>query len=127
MIWFGYIALLSQCEEGWAVFKLIKLFLPAVAAPRGEGRGVSTLRSVQYLCERGRTVYFMPFLYVRTTETSPKNLIDSLTNPSALHNTENTKQIFPEKELCGHSPNFHIHVSVSDLYISPIDLPCLFC
>jgi hypothetical protein len=32
-------------------------------------------------------------------------------------NTENTKQIFPEKELCGLSPNFHIHVSVSDLYI----------
>ncbi len=26
------------------------------------------------------------------------------------------KQIFPEKELLGHSPNFHIHVSVSDLY-----------
>jgi hypothetical protein len=24
--------------------------------------------------------------------------------------------IFPEKELRGHSPNFHIHVSVSDLY-----------
>jgi hypothetical protein len=24
------------------------------------------------------------------------------------------KQIFPEKELRGHTPNFHIHVSVSD-------------
>jgi hypothetical protein len=33
------------------------------------------------------------------------------------NNTENSKQIFPEKELPGHSPNFHIHVSVSDLYI----------
>ncbi len=41
------------------------------------------------------------------------------------HNTKNSKQIFPEKELCGQSPNFHIHVSVSDLYISPIDLPIL--
>ena len=30
---------------------------------------------------------------------------------------ENLKQIFPEKEHRGHSPNFHIHVSVSDLYI----------
>ncbi len=29
---------------------------------------------------------------------------------------ENSKQIFPEKELRGHSPNFHIHVSVIDLY-----------
>jgi hypothetical protein len=28
-------------------------------------------------------------------------------------------------ELRGHSPNFHIHVSVSDLYISTIDLPVL--
>jgi hypothetical protein len=40
-------------------------------------------------------------------------------------NTENSKQIFPEKELWGHSPNFYIHVSVSDLYISTIDLPIL--
>jgi hypothetical protein len=32
--------------------------------------------------------------------------------------TENLKQIFREKELCSHSPNFYICVSVSDLYIS---------
>ena len=41
------------------------------------------------------------------------------------HNTENSKQIFPEKELCGLSPNFHIHVSVRDLYIPTISLPIL--
>jgi hypothetical protein len=29
-------------------------------------------------------------------------------------NTENSKQIFPEEELRGLIPNFHIHVSVSD-------------
>ncbi len=29
-------------------------------------------------------------------------------------NTENAKQIFPEKDLRGHSPSFNIHVSVSD-------------
>ncbi len=40
-------------------------------------------------------------------------------------NNENSKQIFPEKELRGHSPNFHIHVSVSHLYIPTIDLPTL--
>ncbi len=42
-------------------------------------------------------------------------------------NIENSKQIFPEKELHGHCPNFHIHVSVSDLYeyIATIDLPIL--
>jgi hypothetical protein len=28
--------------------------------------------------------------------------------------------VFPEKELRGHSPNFHMHVSVSDLYIPSI-------
>jgi hypothetical protein len=31
------------------------------------------------------------------------------------HNTENLKQIFPEKKLRGHSPNSYIYVSVSDL------------
>jgi hypothetical protein len=41
------------------------------------------------------------------------------------HNTENLKQIFPEKELRGLNPNFHIHVSVSDLYIIKICLPIL--
>ncbi len=40
-------------------------------------------------------------------------------------NTENWKQIFPKKELRGHSPNFHIFVSVSDLYFPTIDLPIL--
>ncbi len=40
-------------------------------------------------------------------------------------NTENSKNIFPEKELHAHSPNFHIHVSVSFLYIPTIDLPTL--
>ncbi len=35
-------------------------------------------------------------------------------------NTENWKQIFPDKELRSLSVNFHIHVSVSDLYIMEI-------
>jgi hypothetical protein len=47
--------------------------------------------------------------------------------PTALqrHNTENSKQIFPEKKLRRLSPNFHIHVSVSNLYIPTIGLPIL--
>ncbi len=36
-----------------------------------------------------------------------------------------SKQIFPEKEYRGVSPNFHIHASVSDLYIATIGLPIL--
>jgi hypothetical protein len=37
----------------------------------------------------------------------------------------NSKQIFPDKELRGHSPNSYIHVSVSDLNIPTIGLPIL--
>jgi hypothetical protein len=40
-------------------------------------------------------------------------------------NAENFKQIFPEKEYRGLSPNFHIHVSVSELYIPTMGLPFL--
>jgi hypothetical protein len=40
-------------------------------------------------------------------------------------NTEISKQIFSEKEYRGLSPNFHIHASVSDLYIPMISLPIL--
>jgi hypothetical protein len=40
-------------------------------------------------------------------------------------NAENLKQIFPEKEYRGLSPNFHIHVSVSELYIPTTGLPFL--
>ncbi len=39
--------------------------------------------------------------------------IRRLFNPALLRkNAENLKQIFPEKEYRGLSPNFHIHVSV---------------
>jgi hypothetical protein len=40
-------------------------------------------------------------------------------------NAENWKQIFPEKEYRGLSPNFHIQVSVSGLYIPTMELPVL--
>ncbi len=40
-------------------------------------------------------------------------------------NNEISKQIFPEKEYRGLSPNFHILASVSDLYIPSISLPIL--
>jgi hypothetical protein len=50
--------------------------------------------------------------------------------PSAQHalqrqTTKISKQIFPEKDYQGLSPNFHIHASVSDLYIPTIGLPIL--
>jgi hypothetical protein len=40
-------------------------------------------------------------------------------------NAENLKQIFPEKEYRGLSPNFHIHVFVSELYVPTMGLPFL--
>ncbi len=40
-------------------------------------------------------------------------------------NTKISKQIFPEKEYRGLSPNFHIHASVSDLYFPTIGLSIL--
>jgi hypothetical protein len=39
---------------------------------------------------------------------------------STVHCNENPIYVFPEKELRGLSPNFHIHVSVRDLYIPMI-------
>jgi hypothetical protein len=46
-------------------------------------------------------------------------------NTLQRQNTKISKQMFPEKEYRGLSPNFHIHVSVSDLYIPTIGLPIL--
>jgi hypothetical protein len=40
-------------------------------------------------------------------------------------NAGNLKQIFPEKEYRGLSPNFHFHVSASKLYIPTMGLPVL--
>jgi hypothetical protein len=40
-----------------------------------------------------------------------------------LHFKEISIYVFPEKQLCGLSSNFHIHVSVSDVYIPTIGPP----
>jgi hypothetical protein len=40
-------------------------------------------------------------------------------NKLQRHNTENSKQIFPEKEWRGLSLNFHIHLSVNDYTYNP--------
>ncbi len=44
---------------------------------------------------------------------------------SVLHCTENSKQIFPEDKLRSLVPDFYIHVSVRDLYITTIGSPIL--
>jgi hypothetical protein len=58
--------------------------------------------------------------------TGPSFAVYSITSPLLQRqNTEILKQIFPVKEYRGLSPNFHIHASVSDLYIPTIGLPIL--
>ena len=54
-----------------------------------------------------------------------KTLLESGECTLQRQNAENLKQIFPEKEYRGLSPNFHIHVSVSELHISTMGLPVL--
>jgi hypothetical protein len=39
----------------------------------------------------------------------------------SAHTAMKIIDVFPEKKLRGLRPNFHIHVSVSDLYIPRID------
>jgi hypothetical protein len=54
------------------------------------------------------------------------SLISAMAMDTAMNQyRKNWKQILPEKELRGHSPNFLIHVSVSDLNIPTIHLPIL--
>ncbi len=55
----------------------------------------------------------IPTLFVKKTYTLQRQ------------NAENLKEIFPEKEYRGLSPNFHIHVSLSELYIPTMGLPIL--
>jgi hypothetical protein len=43
--------------------------------------------------------------------------------PLPLHCKQNPIYVLREKKLRGLSPNFHIYVSVSDLYIPPIGPP----
>jgi hypothetical protein len=59
--------------------------------------------------------------HVDRLKVSPSSVVSTLQRT----NTKNSKQILPEEELRGHSPNFPLHVSVSDLFIPTIDLPIL--
>ncbi len=52
-------------------------------------------------------------------------MLPQLDDALQRQNTKISKQIFPVKEYRGLSPNFHIHASVSDLYIPTIGLPIL--
>jgi hypothetical protein len=88
--------------QGWQVGKIIRKHCKKVA----KCLRVLLRRSGRYEC-----------LYCPDVRTQLTTL--------QRHNTENLKQLFPGKKLRGYSPNSYIHVSVSNLNISLIDLPVL--
>jgi hypothetical protein len=51
------------------------------------------------------------------------SLFSAYTVNLCLYREENPIYVLPEKKLRGLSSNFHIHVSVSDLYVPTISLP----
>jgi hypothetical protein len=64
-------------------------------------------------------------IFTAYNNNTAKNRDDHFFPTLHRHNTENSKQIFPEKELRSLSTNFHIHVFVSDIFITTISLPIL--
>ncbi len=54
---------------------------------------------------------------IHRKKSQDKNLLLLHENPTLQRKS---LYVFPEKELCGLSPDFHIHVSVSDLHIPRI-------
>ncbi len=53
-------------------------------------------------------------------EVERRDLRDRREKEPPKHCYENPIYVFPEKELHRLSPNFHVHVSVNDLYIPRI-------
>ncbi len=62
------------------------------------------------------------FLFVITYQHNQKECRE-LSNLSTLQRKKNPNYVFPEKEFRSLNPNFHIYVSVSDLYIPRIGPP----
>jgi hypothetical protein len=71
---------------------------------------------------RAYKVLFVPEEHYSIIRVSERSIDDAAL---ARQNAENLKQIFPRKEYRGLSPNFHIHVSGSELYIPMMGLPFL--
>jgi hypothetical protein len=66
-------------------------------------------------------------MHVRSSNQQATAYMEAQNFPFTLkrHNTENLKQIFPKKDGAALSPNFDIHVSVSNLNVLTIGLPIL--
>ncbi len=90
------LALFARKGERSKSMNQIHFFMMLVAGLHGEKQRATGCFSV-FLLENSNSVAFRP----------------------NVHCNENPIYVFPEKELCGLSPNFHI-LSVSDLYIPRI-------
>jgi hypothetical protein len=68
-----------------------------------------------FLQRSGAILFFLLLIKAEKGYRRQHKLKIMLSTALQRHNTENSKQIFPGKELPGYSPNFYIHGSVSDL------------
>ncbi len=59
----------------------------------------------------------LPSPLARQDKNSRPSIFRSMFSKKNMHCNENPICVFPEKEVRGLSPNFHIHMSVSGLYI----------
>ncbi len=67
------------------------------------------------------TVQWIIIMSHSSMPSPPSSTLSFSSFASCLHCNEKPIHVFPEKELRGLDPNYHIHVSVGDLYILRID------
>jgi hypothetical protein len=105
--------LLKRFTNSGSDSKHTVLYCKVYNGPGRENRGKR-----QFSRLHNTTLVFFSLLVLHT-------VYKSILNTLQRKNAENLKQIFPEKEYRSLSPNFYIHVSVSEIYISTMGLPFL--
>ncbi len=123
----------------WLALELAPSPLPLAPAPKpryysSNGWLTSPSLCLSFICVTGRGFAIVCWQCIRLwnlciRQQTKASQIHTPPSPLLFHTAKtqyrNSKQIFPEKELCGLSPNFYIHVSVSDWHILTIGLPIL--
>ncbi len=88
------------------------------------GRHPNVLR-LNYVHSKVRKNLKYDTAYVISNQDIPKQQVRGHSNLHCKDKIPKIRKNIPRKELRGHSPNFHIHVSVGDLYFPTIGLPIL--
>ncbi len=108
----------SNCLTSWSI-----LFITYVSSISGSGdQGLNYTRT--FSADMSAFSYEKPGSTVRKVGFS-EGKSTCCASTLQRQKAKNLKQIFPEKEYRGLSPNFHIHVSVSELYFPTVCLPFL--